>query len=508
VLPPSEEFPSKQAAEPAPAHAIQPLKSIVKVIDRTLAGLVLLGATLVAAAFVARLSSGDGIGALAVPTAILGVMTFVAWQALGLWNGSRRARTRMRWVFIAQVASFKVNVTIAVGGPLTLHLPVHLDYEWYSIGKLGFGCGLRSGLLVEYAIGPMARLSVGSGADNFVGVNLLSLALLAALLHSARLAASATLPAPERVDVPVLRFENGRLLLHLAARKAHAILACWVCVVVVVGVLFRPSLEAVDRAEVARDGEAEALLARLQAQCEGGEHEACHDLGVLYDAGKAVPRDWAVARGLYERACNHGVVQSCYNLGQNFFDEGEASRLPDAEHWLGAGCRLREEHSCARLFAIGQLYAAGKLIAKDDSRAATVFDESCAGVYSPACHSLGVLIEQGLGRDKDLPKAAALYQKACEGKFMPACSNLGTLYDEGEGLAVDKRRAAELYSLACDAELPQGCMNLGLLWLSGEGVKKDVSRARALFSKWCAAGEARACAVLSQQFGERKPSLL
>lgn len=128
-------------------------------------------------------------------------------------------------------------------------------------------------------------------------------------------------------------------------------------------------------------------------------------------------------------------------LEQTFFDDGQASSLADAVHWLGAGCRLREERSCARLFDIGQLYSSGKLSAKDDSRAAKLFDESCEGGYFPACHSLGVATEQGLGCEKNLPKAVALYRKSCEGEFMPACSNLGTLYDEGASRKTSLGRA-------------------------------------------------------------------
>ena len=501
---------STQTVEPAPVQAIQPSKSAAMTIDRIVAGLVLLGATLVAAVFVGRLDSGHGsIDAFAANIAPLGVMTFVAWQALGLWNHVPRARARMRWILTLQVFILKVNATLEVGSQSpTLTLPVHLDYEWYSIGKVALVWGRRSGLLAEFAIGPMARLSLDFETGNGVGLNLLSLALLAALLYSEHLAVSAMRPEPAHETVRSLRFDGGRLLLQLSARKAHAVLACWVCVVVLFGVLCRPSLQSDDGAELVRDRETEALLARLRAHCEGGEPEACHDLGVLHDAGKAIPRDWAIARALYERACNHGVVQSCYNLGQAFFDDGQASSLADAVHWLGEGCRLREERSCARLFDIGQLYFGGKLIAKDDSRAAKIFDESCEGGYLPACHSLGVAMEQGLGCEKNLPKAVALYRKSCEGKFMPGCSNLGTLYDEGEGLTVDKQRAAELYKIACDAELAQGCFNLGLLLFSGEGVKKDVARARELFTKLCATGEDRGCVALSQYFGERPPSLL
>lgn len=315
-----EESASKPALEPALPQGIQPSKSIATAIDRVVAGVVLLGATLVGAVFVASWAGGDGSAReLVANLAALGVMTFVAWQALELWNGTTRARTRVRWILTAQVAILKVNATLVLGSQLKLSLPVRLDYEWYSIGKLALVWGSRSGVLVEFAIGPMARLSFDSGVDNRVGLNLLSLAVLAALLYSARLVAAAMQPEPEQAAVPVVRFENGRLLFRLAARKAHAILACWVCVVVLGGAL--PSLETVDRDEPARDGETAELLAGLQAHCERAEHAACHELGVLYDAGKAVPRDWAVARELYERACNHGVVESCYNLGQ-MFDRG------------------------------------------------------------------------------------------------------------------------------------------------------------------------------------------
>jgi hypothetical protein len=49
----------------------------------------------------------------------------------------------------------------------------------------------------------------------------------------------------------------------------------------------------------------------LAAQCDAKVAAACLALGAMYDEGKGVPRDEALAKKLYDRACQGGLATGC-----------------------------------------------------------------------------------------------------------------------------------------------------------------------------------------------------
>jgi hypothetical protein len=51
--------------------------------------------------------------------------------------------------------------------------------------------------------------------------------------------------------------------------------------------------------------------AALAAQCDANVAAACLALAAMYDEGKGVPRDPALAHKLYDRACENGLATAC-----------------------------------------------------------------------------------------------------------------------------------------------------------------------------------------------------
>jgi hypothetical protein len=49
----------------------------------------------------------------------------------------------------------------------------------------------------------------------------------------------------------------------------------------------------------------------LATQCDANTAAACLALGAMYEEGKGVPRDEALARKLYDRACQGGLATGC-----------------------------------------------------------------------------------------------------------------------------------------------------------------------------------------------------
>lgn len=81
----------------------------------------------------------------------------------------------------------------------------------------------------------------------------------------------------------------------------------------------------------------------------------------------------------------------------------------------------------------------------------------CEAGTAASCTSLGARYAQGLGVAKDERRAAVLWEQACTGGDAMGCFNLGVLYEKGVGVSQDECRAATLYGQACHAGLSQAC---------------------------------------------------
>jgi TPR repeat protein len=193
----------------------------------------------------------------------------------------------------------------------------------------------------------------------------------------------------------------------------------------------------------------------LQQACDGGSMLGCNNLGVLYEKGYGVSRDYAQARALYRKACDGGIMYGCNNLGV-FYEKG---------------------------YGVSQDYA----------QARAFYRKACDEGSMYGCSNLGFLFQNGQGGSLDYAQARALLQQACDGGNMLGCRNLGVLYEDGQGVSQDYTQARSLYQRACDGGEMLGCRNLGVLYETGQGLKSDKVQARTLYQKACDGGDQVAC---------------
>lgn len=80
-----------------------------------------------------------------------------------------------------------------------------------------------------------------------------------------------------------------------------------------------------------------------------------------------------------------------------------------------------------------------------------------------ACNAYGLMYELGESVAKDPSRAVSLYRQACEGGELVGCTNLGFMYQTGSGVTQDADRANGLYQVACEGGEMLACNSLGLL---------------------------------------------
>ncbi|MEO2268439.1 tetratricopeptide repeat protein [Pseudoalteromonas sp. YIC-656] len=109
----------------------------------------------------------------------------------------------------------------------------------------------------------------------------------------------------------------------------------------------------------------------------------------------------------------------------------------------------------------------------DFETALTEFQYLADKGFAPGLYELGQMYENGLGVAKNQHKAAELYQQAVDKKYADAMFSLAVMYQEGRGVKLDLQRAVELFEGAANKGLAAAQYNLGVMYTNGEGVLKD-----------------------------------
>lgn len=98
---------------------------------------------------------------------------------------------------------------------------------------------------------------------------------------------------------------------------------------------------------------------------------------------------------------------------------------------LETACLKGDANACNEL---GVMYGTGKVVARDDSRAAEFYRKACDGGYAGGCNELGYMYAKGYGVSKDNKLAADYYQRGCDGGDGRGCGNLGWMVYHGRGI--------------------------------------------------------------------------
>jgi len=194
--------------------------------------------------------------------------------------------------------------------------------------------------------------------------------------------------------------------------------------------------------------------AKQETGCSKYNLDECVDLGVKYELGKGIKKDYAKARELYKKACDGGNAKGCHNLGGS--------------------------------------YLIGEGVQQDYTKAKKLYAKSCNGGYSRGCFMLATLYK----KTYNYTKAKELYITAADLGDARGYYNLGVMYEEGKGVGQDYLKASELHQKACDAGWASVCTHLGVFYEFGKGVQQDYTKAKKLYEKACKMKYAGGCEKL------------
>ena len=186
-----------------------------------------------------------------------------------------------------------------------------------------------------------------------------------------------------------------------------------------------------------RDSRAAALWYRKAAA--NGDVPAMTSIGILYIAGKGVPRDYVAARKWFLKAAAEGYQEAQYRLGWLY------------ETGLGGGV--------------------------DNSEALRWYLAAAGQGHVRAQCSLGHMYFLGHGAEQDFAESFRWYKAAADQGDAEAEAALGEMCDFGEGVRQDYQEAAKWYRKAAEQGVPNAMAGLARLLLNGFGAAQDYAGA-------------------------------
>jgi TPR repeat protein len=245
-----------------------------------------------------------------------------------------------------------------------------------------------------------------------------------------------------------------------------------------------------------------AVQALLVDTCWTLGGQECFALGSAYEVG--VPPDLPRAADAYRWACNsRSGAKGCSALGDMYArGRGVAKDDKAATDSYSSGCAYGDARACVR---VGAAYASGAGLPgwkKEDrrARAVTYYKQACDGGAPEGCALQGELYENGIGVEANMARAVAFYRQACDAGDPLGCDDLGRMYVERRGVSDDVGHAVAIFTSGCDGGNSGSCTSLGLMYEKGAGVRMDASRAFTLYGQACDRGHARGCTRLGATY--------
>jgi TPR repeat protein len=206
-------------------------------------------------------------------------------------------------------------------------------------------------------------------------------------------------------------------------------------------------------------GAASGIDARVLAKAKAGDAASQYLVGIEYQKGDVVARDFVQAADWYRKAAEQGYAEAQCKLGE-LLQQPNAGVVEDdakAAEWLH---KAADQGFVEAEYRLGLCYSRGAGVPKDDAQAAAWFTKAVAQRDPGAMERLALLTANGQGVAKDEKQAFGLMSQAGELGSAEAEYWLGVDYEQGHGVKKDKNQAAAWYRKSADQGFAEAQLNL------------------------------------------------
>jgi TPR repeat protein len=155
---------------------------------------------------------------------------------------------------------------------------------------------------------------------------------------------------------------------------------------------------------------------------------------------------------------------------------------------LDQATKRAQQNDAKAMTMLGELYAQGLGVGRDDSKAAQWYKMAAAQNDRDAMFALAMFNLEGRAGQSSREEGARLLDAAAKLGHAVAAYDLGLLYLQGQQFPQDFKRAAELFLKASEAGNPEAQYALGTMYKEGRGVPQDKAKAMQLMGLASVAG--------------------
>jgi hypothetical protein len=155
-----------------------------------------------------------------------------------------------------------------------------------------------------------------------------------------------------------------------------------------------------------------AALSELRPIAKQGDARAQNSIGLMYEYGRGVEKDEALAVSWYRKAAEQGDAAAQYALG--FMYQSGLGVEKDEALAVSWYRKAAEQGNAAAQYALGFMYQSGLGVEKDEALAVSWWRKAAEQGDAAAQRALGVMYGEGLGVEKDEALAVSWYRKAAE----------------------------------------------------------------------------------------------
>lgn len=136
----------------------------------------------------------------------------------------------------------------------------------------------------------------------------------------------------------------------------------------------------------------------LQDRCQNGDLKKCLTLGVRYQEGKGVKRNYSKALEAYAVACDSGERIGCFNIGIMYqLGLGVARNYNEAFQNYVVACESEYARAC---FNVAVYHLEGVSVPKNKEKSLEFFKKSCDLGYSRGCQEFNEVTKSSTKADQ------------------------------------------------------------------------------------------------------------
>lgn len=175
-------------------------------------------------------------------------------------------------------------------------------------------------------------------------------------------------------------------------------------------------------------------------------------MGVAYDLGLGVSKDSTKALEWWqkaEKAAERADVEKLFDVGKGYLYGMDLPQqnYAKAVYWLTKAAERNHDYA---QYILGDMYADGTGVQKDEFKAAQWYKKSAEQGNSSAQCALGYMYARGQGVPKNYFDAARWYKKSAEQGNRRGQLSLGLAHLKGQGVIRDKKEGCELIRAATE----------------------------------------------------------